>query len=179
MSAILASSTDYDESTSKEIVDNISNTIDLIQDNFEDLQQANYSIEQFLSLFTSSNKQSAFLVLKDIHHHLDNPKVISLLKTIALKNIYDEDFFVTIFIVSTKLVIPVELEKLITVFDTPLPEKNEIIRLIQNFATDYQLEISTSMVDELALYLKGFSEFEIIQILILLIKIAVLWKESI
>ena len=129
------------------------------------LRETTYPIEQFLSLFTASKKESAFLVLKDIHHYLSNPKVISLLKTIALKNIYDEDYYVTIFIVSTKLVIPVELEKLITIFDSPLPEKQEIVNLIQNIATDNELEIETSLIDELSLYLKGFSEFEIIQIL--------------
>lgn len=129
------------------------------------LAETAYTIEQFLSLFTSSNKQSALLVLKDIHHYLTNPKVISLLKTISLKNIYDDDYFVTIFIVSTKLIIPVELEKLITVFDTPLPVKHEITSLIEKFAIDNELNIENSVVDELSLYLKGFSEFEIIQIL--------------
>ncbi|MBX2976245.1 MAG: AAA family ATPase [Ignavibacteriaceae bacterium] len=129
------------------------------------LPETNYSLEQFLSLFTSSDKQSAFVVLKDIHHHLNNPKVISLLKTISLKNIYDENFSVTIFIVATKLVISVELEKLITVFDTPLPTNGAIIKLINIFAADNQFEIDNALIDELALYLKGFSEFEIIQIL--------------
>lgn len=124
-----------------------------------------YSIEQFLSLFTTSNNLSAFLVLKDIHHHLYDPKVISLLKTIALKNIYTENYSVTIFIVATKQIIPVELEKLITVFDTPLPGKQDIIKIIKTFAVDNQLEIEDAIIDELSLYLKGFSEFEIIQIL--------------
>ena len=40
LSKILENNTEYDESTAKDIVDNISTTIDLIQDNFEDLQKA-------------------------------------------------------------------------------------------------------------------------------------------
>lgn len=134
--------------------------------NFKTKQsETTYSIEQFLHLFADTNNQPTLLILKDIHHHLNNPIVISLLKTIALKNIYDENYFVTIFIVSTKLVIPVELEKLITVFDTPLPETKDIVDLVECFANDNEIEIENSVIDELSLYLKGFSEFEIIQIL--------------
>ena len=134
--------------------------------NFKSKQQETaYTLEEFLSLFVSAGNQSCFLVLKDIHYHFDNPKVISLLKTIALKNIYDDNFFVTVFIVSTQLVIPPELEKLVTVFDSPLPEKDEIVCLINEFAKDNELKIEDSLIDELSLYLKGFSEFEIRQIL--------------
>ena len=134
--------------------------------NFETKQsETAYSIEEFLSLFISSEKQSAFIVLKDIHHQLNNPKVLSLLKSIALKNIYDDDFYITVFIVSTKLIIPVELEKLITVYDTPLPKQAEIIQIIKAFAQDIEIQIDEKLIDELSLSLKGFSEFEITQIL--------------
>lgn len=40
LSTILENNTEYDEIQSEQIVDNISKTIDLIQDNFEDLQKA-------------------------------------------------------------------------------------------------------------------------------------------
>ncbi len=134
--------------------------------NFETKQaETAYSIEEFLSLFVTGDKQSSFLVLKDIHHHLTNPKVLSLLKSIALKNIYEDDFYVTIFIISTKLVIPVELEKLITIYETPYPQQNEIIEFINEFADDIDIKIETHLIDELSLSLKGFSEFEITQIL--------------
>ena len=71
--------------------------------------ETKYSLDQFLALQTDYVPEPTFLLLKDIHHHLNDPKVISLLKTIALRNIYDDDYYVTVFIVSTKLVIPVEL----------------------------------------------------------------------
>jgi len=134
--------------------------------NFETKQaETAYSIEEFLSLLVTGDKQSSFLVLKDMHHHLTNPKVLSLLKSIALKNIYDDDFYVTIFIISTKLVIPIELEKLITIYETPFPHQEEIIRIIKEFAEDIDIKIEENLIDELSLSLKGFSEFEIIQIL--------------
>lgn len=134
--------------------------------NFRSKEQITpYSIVEFLSLFVVAQKQPAYIVLKDIHHHLNNPKVVSLLKSIALKNIYEEDYYITIFIVSTKLVIPVELEKLITVFDTPLPKANEIFKIVKIFASDMDIEIDEELIDELSISLKGFSEFEIIQIL--------------
>ncbi|MBV5328233.1 MAG: AAA family ATPase [Chlorobium sp.] len=105
------------------------------------------------------------MVLKDIHHHMDNPKVLSLLKSIALRTIYTENYYVTIFIVSTKLIIPVELEKLITVFDTPFPSQDEILSIINHFAKEMNIKIEDKVKDTLSLYLKGFSEFEVRQIL--------------
>ncbi len=124
-----------------------------------------YELDEFLSLFIAIDETNAFLVLKDIHYHLDNPKILSLLKTIALKNIHEEGYYITIFIVATKLVIPVELEKLITVYDNPLPSKEKIVQIINGFAQDMNILIESSLTDELSLSLKGFSEFEIIQIL--------------
>ncbi|KOR29551.1 ATPase, partial [Achromatium sp. WMS3] len=127
--------------------------------------ETGYTIAEFLSLFISSEKQTAFIVLKDIHHQLNNPKVISLLKSIALKNIYTDDFYITTFIVATKLTIPVELENLITIYDTPLPTQKEIIQIIKVFANDIDIQIANNLIDELSLSLKGFSAFEITQIL--------------
>jgi SpoVK/Ycf46/Vps4 family AAA+-type ATPase len=78
---------------------------------------------------------------------------------------YEENYNITIFIVSTRLVIPVELEKLITIYDTPLPNENKIIEIVDDFAVSMGIEIEESLERELALYFKGFGEFEIIQIL--------------
>ena len=128
-------------------------------------QETAYSLEEFLTLFATAEKQRAFLLLKDIHHHLNEPKIQSLLKTIALKNIYNDDFYVTIFIVSTKLIIPVELEKLITVYEAPYPTREEIIEIINDFAKEMKISIKENLVEELSFSLKGFSEFEIRQIL--------------
>lgn len=128
-------------------------------------QESDYSLEQFLKLFQTQQKKPVYLVLKDIHKQLEDTKIISLLKTMAFRTMYEENYNITIFIVSTRLVIPVELEKLITIYDTPLPNENKIIEIVDDFAVSMGIEIEESLERELALYFKGFGEFEIIQIL--------------
>ena len=128
-------------------------------------QESDYSLEQFLKLFQTQQKKPVYLVLKDIHKQLEDTKIISLLKTMAFRTMYEENYNITIFIVSTRLVISVELEKLITIYDTPLPNENKIIEIVDDFAVSMGIEIEESLERELALYFKGFGEFEIIQIL--------------
>jgi AAA+ superfamily predicted ATPase len=124
---------------------------------------------EFLTDFYDIEEENC-LILKDIHFHLENPQVIALLKAIALKRSHpnQENFRTTIFIVSSKLLIPLELEHLITVFDFPLLSKEEIILIINGFIKDYDAKsIDQKIVEELALSCKGLSEFEINQILYL------------
>ena len=128
-------------------------------------QETYYKLEQFLILFQSEQPKPVYLILKDIHNLLNDSKIISLLKSIAFKTMYEDNFFVTIFIVSTKLIIPNELEKLITIYDTPLPNEKKIINIIDDFSTTMDIKIEDSLRRELSLSLKGFGEFEIIQIL--------------
>ena len=124
-----------------------------------------YDIESFLLNFYSEDDGENFLVLKDIHFYLDNPKIIALLKSIALKTLNREGFYTTIFIVASKLVIPNELENLITVFDIPIPQVNQIGNIIKRFSKDLDCNVEDNVIEELALSFKGLSEFEIIQIL--------------
>jgi AAA+ superfamily predicted ATPase len=105
------------------------------------------------------------IVLKDVHSQLADPEIISLLKYIAERNLYIDNYYATVFIVSSKLCIPEELEELITVFDFPLPSGAEIKDIITAFAQDLNISVSDSVVGELALSLKGLSEFQIKQIL--------------
>ena len=128
-------------------------------------QETEYSLEEFLKLFIDDQNSDIFLLLKDVHNLITEPKIISLLKTIAFKTMNEEDYSVTTFIVSTKLVIPTELEKLITIYDTPLPNSRKIVEIIHDFANSMSIEIDEDLVRELALSLKGFSDFEIVQIL--------------
>jgi len=124
-----------------------------------------YDLMEFLSFYDIEDTQNTFIVLKDIQSYLREPNILSKLKAIANRNIYDENYSVTIFIVSTTLFIPRELEHLITVFDIPLPKTQEIIETINSFAKELQITIPEKLINELALSLKGFSEFDIIQIL--------------
>lgn len=108
---------------------------------------------------------SVFIVLKDVHTQLDNPEIVSLLKYIAEKNLYNECYNASIFIVASKFCIPEELEDLITVFDLPLPTVSEIKNIMIEFTKDLDIQVLEDVLSEIALSFKGLNEFQIKQIL--------------
>lgn len=110
-------------------------------------------------------EQNTFIVLKDVHDFLQDQKIIALLKRIAENMLYNKRYTSTVFIVSTKTVIPPELENYITVYDVPLPEVNEIEEIISDFAKDIGIKINTNVISDIALSFKGLNEFQIRQIL--------------
>lgn len=105
------------------------------------------------------------IVLKDVHSQLEQPEVVSLLKYIAERNLYNESYNASIFIVSSKLCIPEELEDLITVFDVPLPSITEIKDIMYEFIKDLEIDVDENVISEIALSFKGLNEFQIKQIL--------------
>ena len=126
------------------------------------------SLEEFLKLTMDDGfEQQTFLILKDVHRELDNPKVIAYMKRIAENNLYNENYSATIFIISEVTVIPRELENYITIFDIPLPTIDEIRGIIRAFITDMEIEVDADTIDEIALSFKGLNEFQIRQILTL------------
>ena len=126
------------------------------------------SLEEFLKLTMDDGfEQQTFLILKDVHRELDNPKVIAYLKRIAENNLYNENYSATIFIISEVTVIPRELENYITIFDIPLPTIDEIRGIIRAFITDMEIKVDADTIDEIALSFKGLNEFQIRQILTL------------
>lgn len=110
-------------------------------------------------------EHDSIILLKDVHNQLDKPEIISLLKYIAERNLYNENYNATVFIVSSKLCIPDELEDLITVIDMPLPSVSEIKEIITDFAEDLMIDVSDDVVDEIALSFKGLNEFQVRQTL--------------
>jgi ATP-dependent 26S proteasome regulatory subunit len=124
-----------------------------------------YDLATFLSAFDMEECGKTFLVLKDVHFHLDEPHIIARFKSMAMKTLYRENFYVTIFIVSSMLVIPPELDQLITVFNILLPGLDEIKKIIKNFKPHRDFDIKPNVIESLALSFKGLSEFGIIQIL--------------
>ena len=125
-----------------------------------------YTLIDFLKSVKDDGYDNAnFLVLKDIHNQMDDPEVISLFKYMASRNLYNEYYNTTIFVVSSKLKIPAELEDYITVFDIKLPGIKEIKKLIDEFVKDLNIEVENDDVSELALSFKGLNEFQIKQIL--------------
>ena len=128
------------------------------------MQECN--LEQFLKLTMDDGfDHETFLILKDIHGELDNPKIIALLKKIAENNLYNDDYSATVFIISEITVIPRELENYITVFDIPLPTTQEIHSLIREFISTLAISVEEDTINDIALSFKGLNEFQIKQIL--------------
>ncbi len=125
-----------------------------------------YSLEEFLlASLDDGYDHNTFIVLKDIEKELDNPKVLALLKRIAEMNSSPKSYSCTVFIVSTVLKVPVELESHITLFDIPLPNDKEVSKIIKSFAKEVDIEIKEDVINEITLSFKGLSEFQIKQIL--------------
>ena len=123
-------------------------------------------LEKFLQITLDAGyERETFLILKDVHEQINNPRIISLLRRIAEDNLYRNDYSTTIFIVSSIVVIPRELENFITIFDLPLPESKEIEKQILEFAENVDISIAPDVVDNLTLSLKGLNEYQIGQIL--------------
>lgn len=106
-----------------------------------------------------------FIVLKDVHSLLDKPEIVSLLKYIAERNLYNESYNATVFIVSSRLCIPSELEDMVTVFDIPLPTVTEIRSIMTEFAKTLDINVPENVLNEISLSFKGLNEFQIEQIL--------------
>jgi ATP-dependent 26S proteasome regulatory subunit len=123
-------------------------------------------LEQFLKLILDDGfEQETFIVLKDVHNELNNPKIIALLKKISEDNLYRDEYHATIFIISEITVIPQELENYITVFDIPLPTTKEILGIINEFISDLEISVEQDTINDIALSFKGLNEFQIKQIL--------------
>lgn len=123
-------------------------------------------LEKFLKLTMDDGfEQETFIVLKDVHSEINNPKIIALLKKIAENNLYNDDYSSTIFILSETTVIPRELENYITVFDIPLPTTSEILTIINEFIADLEINVEQDTINDIALSFKGLNEFQIKQIL--------------
>ena len=127
--------------------------------------QSSGRLSSFLDGFITDCPMRRVLVLKDVHNELSEPSIIAQLRTIAQRTMYTDGYWVPVIIVSSRLVIPPELEKLITVFDMPYPTQSEIENLLDEYASYFSFSISKEDRAELALAFKGLSEFEITQIL--------------
>lgn len=111
----------------------------------------------------------ALLILKDIHPYLSNPNVVGYLKYLS-QQINNGEIDFTIIILSSVVVIPPELEKQMTLLTMDYLTLSEIRKAISNFCEEQEIAaLHKEFFDELALALKGLSEFEIRNILALAI----------
>ena len=122
-------------------------------------------LSSFLDDFITDCPMRKVIVLKDVHGELNEPAIVAQLRAIAQRTMYTDGYWVPLIIVSSRLVIPPELEKLITVFEMPYPMQDEIENLLEEYASYFSFGISKEDRTELALAFKGLSEFEITQIL--------------
>ena len=120
---------------------------------------------KFLDRFITDAKMRKVLVLKDVHKEISEPSIIAQLKAISLRTMEEEGFWVPVIIVSTRLEIPSELEKMITVMDIAYPSKDQIAKLLDDYSNSFRFKLAACDKDELVLAFKGLSEFEIRQIL--------------
>lgn len=120
---------------------------------------------------TKDNPKHIFIILKDAHQYLDskspfyNPKCIALLKRIAETTMFENGVYITTFLVSPVLVLPKEIEKMITIFDIPFPDAEEVATIIADYTDSFHISIDENVRNELIVSFKGLTEFEIRQIL--------------
>ena len=138
------------------------------------------SLEEFLSRFNTDqlkrDKNNYLVVLKEVHGRLAEPRVCSLLQTLARRTkmaaedmTHENKYRVQVVIVDSQLRIPPELEKLTTVIEIHPPDEQRIGEIIDEVVKTNGVQLSGDFKPELVLAFAGLSEFEIRQILALAI----------
>lgn len=118
------------------------------------------SLAEILSLLCADNElDRKFLVIKDAHLYFDDPKVITCLKSIALK--ISQGLDAVVIIVSSVLKFPKELEKFITILEMDYPTQDEIKAQITAFADEQGVTITAELLEDMSMAFKGLTEFEI------------------
>ena len=106
-----------------------------------------YTLPEFLMLFNNDqlyqDRKEYLVVLKEIHDSIGDKQVYSLLQSIARRKFMRGDskgYNVTVLIVDSKLVIPPELEKLITMVELRPPQEEEIRELTRKAFSQPQIK---------------------------------------
>ncbi|WP_300755254.1 AAA family ATPase [uncultured Brachyspira sp.] len=161
----------FDVSNGYEVYEWVNNnlTYKWIKDEEEDRiikcpQETSTDIKSFLKTNQDTDRER-FIILKNINYYLRDPQILSWLTDIAHKNMKDNDYNVTIFIISSSLYIPNEIEKYTTILDIPYPKDNDISKILDEYIENYNLTLEKEVRDEITASLRGLSEFEIKQIL--------------
>ena len=118
------------------------------------------SLSETLNMLSDKGElERKYLVIKDAHLYLDDPKVITCLKEIALQISMGMD--ATVLIVSSVLKLPKELEKFVTILEMQYPTQDEIITLINSFSKEQGVSISDVLLEDMSMAFKGLTDFEI------------------
>ncbi|RTL01638.1 MAG: AAA family ATPase [Proteobacteria bacterium] len=105
------------------------------------------------------------IIIRDAHVALTEPLAVARLKMLVNKFFANEDAHVTIIMIGAQAYIPHELEKLITLFDLPLPNRDKINDILTKFAHVYEIEIEQEIKQRLNYALQGLSYQEILHLL--------------
>jgi len=134
---------------------------------FHTKQRVKYSkFSEILETFDSKERvENSILVLKDIECFLQNDVNNFYLKSIAFKKLYQNDFNLTIIIISQNLTVKQDLDKFITSLELPLPDENEILEILNDFINSMQIDKLMCNKNEVIKYLKGLDRVEILEIL--------------
>lgn len=107
-----------------------------------------------------------FIVIKDAALALQNNSLaVARIKALVNKIIRSHDTHVTIFLISSQVYIPPELEKFISLFEIPLPTEDEIRDIIVKYAQAFGITVPRDELTALTLAFRGLSEHEIRQLL--------------
>ncbi|MDG1478907.1 MAG: AAA family ATPase [Myxococcota bacterium] len=106
----------------------------------------------------SNITRPGLFVLYDLHPFLNEPTILRRLKDLAqLVGPRGQ----SILIVGPQLVVPVELEKMITVLDFPLPGREEVSRLLSVLCKSQKIRISPARFERFVKGALGLTEDEI------------------
>ncbi len=109
--------------------------------------------------------QEPVFVIRDANLAMhDNTHAVACLKALFLQTMKRADT-VTTFFVASRMQIPQELEKYITVFDVPLPNTQEIRCIIDTFVSEWGLTPADEVLSALTQACQGLAQFEIEQLL--------------
>ena len=141
---------------------------------FQDLQDKStmtgQNLETTLEVLLSDKKNlnHKAVILKDVHFFLEEPAIVSRLKTLAQLINSGEIEDCTIIIIAPVLKVPVDLESFITVLNLDYLSSSEIKSMISDFVNENDLsKLNDTFLDELAVTFKGLTEAEINNILAL------------
>lgn len=110
-----------------------------------------------------SCKKKQILILQNIETFINDPSIIARLSKMA--GLTHDSLDATIVIISPVLEIPKEIEKYVTVIEMGYPAMEEIGEIIDKFASEQEISVSTELKKKLSCDLKGLNELEIINIL--------------
>lgn len=122
---------------------------------------------QILAAGGSDQLDSSIIILKDLRHHIDNPKVIGFLKYIAQQITTGSVQECTVILLGENISLPIELEPYVTIIEEDAVTSNEIESHINDFCIDQDILLDDVLKSKLINAFRGLSKYEIENILAL------------